>query len=727
MKQLLVHCLLFTYLAAAPLAAFEGAYSRNMHVWRGEYEHALFAEGAELDRPACFTLAGESERALEMLAGSVDSLRLGILSYRAGRYGEANDLLGGPQRNPYMESYRLMYRAVVLEAEGMHGEAARELAFLLRADISSALGTRPRKLFVETSYRAGMEPDSMIAIMEGVDRFYGASSLMLADRLLEEVRVEEAREAFLRGIEAESDTCSIRLFNGLFDRFHEQLGAFEDAELIDLAEAALSFDETSKALRVIEHMESRFPGDHRTKFLRGALLKAEKKRKGALRIYNEIFESNAPVELKKEALLESASIEYGLKRYECAAESYRLFGLYYPGDRRSSYTLDVAARIYVSMEMFDAALEMWERLRDRGAGDAISGEAALSEAALRYARGDSKTAYRILKDLLAGGDWRLEPAVLYWLHLTAETAGERSVWKRRLTEAYPSSFYSTAAEEGTSSFTFAGDESPSEAVGVVGTLEKREREFVESVRATLRPDESLYSNDAYEALVYFLERGFMEEARCCVGVLERLFGSDAVAMAALYATVRSSGLVDVGLKLLWTKSLSGMDSPVDHTLRYPVAYSSFVSREAFRNGLPDELLLAVIREESSFDRFAVSRAGALGLMQLMPRTGSWIARKIQQRSLETEDLLAPEFNIAAGAWYLRYLLNRSDNSVVAALASYNGGETRLSGWRNNFDPATKPLLAIEMIGPRETRRYVKRVLDSMTSYKMIAMRDTELR
>jgi soluble lytic murein transglycosylase len=196
-------------------------------------------------------------------------------------------------------------------------------------------------------------------------------------------------------------------------------------------------------------------------------------------------------------------------------------------------------------------------------------------------------------------------------------------------------------------------------------------------------------------------------------------------MASLYATVRSSGLVDVGLKLLWAKSLSGEDSPVDHSLRYPVAYSSFVSREAVRNRLPDELLLAVIREESSFDRFAVSRVGALGLMQLMPRTGAWIGEKIKRHGIDDGDILSPEFNIAAGAWYLRYLLDRSGNSIVAALASYNGGETRLSGWRKRFDPAEHPLLAIEMIGPRETRRYVKRVLDSMTSYRSMAMIDTE--
>ena len=57
---------------------------------------------------------------------------------------------------------------------------------------------------------------------------------------------------------------------------------------------------------------------------------------------------------------------------------------------------------------------------------------------------------------------------------------------------------------------------------------------------------------------------------------------------------------------------------------------------------------------------------------------------------------------------------------MAALASYNGGETRLSGWRRTFKPADEPALAIELIGPMETRRYVKRVLDSMTAYKTLA-------
>ena len=727
MTAIIAYCLIFTYLTAVPAEAFEGVSPRDMHVWRGEYEHALLAEGGRLDEAAYLTLAGDPDGALELFEKKADALRAGILSCLAGRFAESIALLRGEQENVYLESYRLVYLSSALSSEGRHAEAARELKRLLQMEVSPALGTGSEELLAEASYRAGIEADSMISLLGGIERFRDKPALMLADRLLYEDDEVRAREAFIRGMEAEPDTTSRRLFERLFDGLYGGIGEYHGAELADLAEAALDYGEYSGAAKVIERMESVAPGDYRARFLRGVMSEREKNRKAALGIYDEIFESDAPVSLKKRALLGSASICYDLGRRTRAAERYRLFGLYYPGDGRSSYALDMSARIYLSEELFDEAVEAWGRLRELGNGDRISREAALSEAVLLHARGHSRKAYRILKGLLAAGDWRVEPAAFYWLHETADTAEERDIWKRRLTNAHPSSFYAAAVKEGNSFFRLSADESRGDPGGVVERLERREREFVESVRTVLRPDDRLYSDEAYEALVYFLERGFIEEAKCCVGVLEQLYGSDAVAMAALYATVRSSGLVDLGLKLLWTKGLSGMESPVDHGLRYPVAYSSFVSREALKNGLPDELLLAMIREESSFDRFAVSRAGALGLMQLMPKTGSWIGRKLRRRELETEDLLTPEFNIAAGAWYMRYLLNRSGNSVVAALAYYNGGETRLSGWRKRFDPSGKPLLAIEMIGPRETRRYVKRVLDSMASYRGMAGGETENR
>jgi len=58
--------------------------------------------------------------------------------------------------------------------------------------------------------------------------------------------------------------------------------------------------------------------------------------------------------------------------------------------------------------------------------------------------------------------------------------------------------------------------------------------------------------------------------------------------------------------------------------------------------------------------------------------------------------------------------------VIAALASYNGGHGRMARWRENFRPAENPLVALELIGPRETRQYVKKVLDSYAAYAAMA-------
>ncbi|MCK4351301.1 MAG: lytic transglycosylase domain-containing protein, partial [Candidatus Krumholzibacteria bacterium] len=279
--------------------------------------------------------------------------------------------------------------------------------------------------------------------------------------------------------------------------------------------------------------------------------------------------------------------------------------------------------------------------------------------------------------------------------------------------------YALVSREGIDALKFEEDHSEQSSV-FVERLEQREREFVNLVYRDLEPRPPLLEDPTYEALDYLLGRGFIEEARACVTELADRFGSDSAAMAAIYATVRSSGLVDLGLKLLWTKGLSSDPTSGDISLRYPIAYSASVSEAAARNRLPVELIFAVIREESSFDRYAVSWAGAMGLMQLMPGTGSWIGKKIDTEGFTKDELLIPANNIAAGSWYLRYLLNRSECSIVAALASYNGGETRLSRWRKTFKPVDEPVLAIELIGPMETRRYVKRVLDSMTAYTTLA-------
>ena len=92
------------------------------------------------------------------------------------------------------------------------------------------------------------------------------------------------------------------------------------------------------------------------------------------------------------------------------------------------------------------------------------------------------------------------------------------------------------------------------------------------------------------------------------------------------------------------------------------------------------LIAGVIYTESRF-RDATSHAGAKGLMQLMPETADYIARKSGGTRFERADLATPQINIAYGTWYLRYLLDKYEGNTILTLAAYNAGEGKVDQWR----------------------------------------------
>ena len=105
-----------------------------------------------------------------------------------------------------------------------------------------------------------------------------------------------------------------------------------------------------------------------------------------------------------------------------------------------------------------------------------------------------------------------------------------------------------------------------------------------------------------------------------------------------------------------------------------------IDRESSRQDLPPALVLAVIRVESSGYNFAKSNKGALGLMQLLPTTAAYVAKKIGEPWAGPESLYDSDTNVRLGIAYLRQLVNRYDGSVHTALAAYNWGPGRISGF-----------------------------------------------
>ena len=154
----------------------------------------------------------------------------------------------------------------------------------------------------------------------------------------------------------------------------------------------------------------------------------------------------------------------------------------------------------------------------------------------------------------------------------------------------------------------------------------------------------------------------------------------------------------------------------DLELRFPVAYRDIVESAARRRNLSPAAVYALIRQESAFMPDARSPAGALGLMQLMPRTGRMVMRTANRKWRGTRQLLAPDLNVDLGTRYFQSLLEKTNGHPVLATASYNAGPHRVRKWL----PETRGVDVaawIDNIPFTETRRYVRRYLAYSTIYE----------
>jgi soluble lytic murein transglycosylase len=133
------------------------------------------------------------------------------------------------------------------------------------------------------------------------------------------------------------------------------------------------------------------------------------------------------------------------------------------------------------------------------------------------------------------------------------------------------------------------------------------------------------------------------------------------------------------------------------------------------------LVLAMTRQESAFDHTAVSSAGAMGLMQLMPATANKVAQLLHlpfSRQRLTSDVT---YNVTLGRAYLDSLVDNFSGSYVLAVAAYNAGPARVHQWiADHGDPRSAgvdPIDWIERIPYTETRNYVQRVLENLQVYR----------
>jgi soluble lytic murein transglycosylase len=183
---------------------------------------------------------------------------------------------------------------------------------------------------------------------------------------------------------------------------------------------------------------------------------------------------------------------------------------------------------------------------------------------------------------------------------------------------------------------------------------------------------------------------------------------DALLIAAEYA--RRAGLYDRAIN-----TAERTTSRHDLSLRYLAPFREQFASAAQGQGIDEEILYGIARQESRFVSDIVSSAGAVGLMQLMPATARWVAKQLLVTDYAPSRIADVNLNTQFGAFYFKYWQERLGRLPALAAAAYNAGPSRAQAWR----PATGSVegaIWVETIPFNETRDYVKRVLANTMVY-----------
>lgn len=325
-----------------------------------------------------------------------------------------------------------------------------------------------------------------------------------------------------------------------------------------------------------------------------------------------------------------------------------------------------------------------------------------------YLKGDYATAGKTFERLVSKHPGStLVPQCLYWRAKSLEAAGDPAAAReetKKLVQRYPWSFYGLLAAGGNTS-SLKPSSKPCPAV-------KEPKPELSYKDPTLSRAYELALQDMQDEATAELRKA--EPAYC--GSLK---GIKAISALYVFAGDYSrplelvSGLYQAGMN-------NGGGKVPDEALKimYPLGYWDTVTRQADIFEIDPFLVAGIIREESRYDPEAVSPAGAVGLMQLMPGTAKAVCRKLKIGYSTPQQLLSGKFNVPVGTCYLDSLYDKHKGRLVRVLAEYNAGPRPLARWTQKMHDAPDDLF-IEGIDYKETRSYVKRVLRNYFIYRKI--------
>lgn len=174
---------------------------------------------------------------------------------------------------------------------------------------------------------------------------------------------------------------------------------------------------------------------------------------------------------------------------------------------------------------------------------------------------------------------------------------------------------------------------------------------------------------------------------------------------------------------MFDRAISTADRTIaqhDFAMRYLRPFAEPLNSAAKNHSLDPALVFGLIRQESRFIADVKSVVGAQGLMQLMPATARWVAKKLGTPNYEQAQLNQVETNLEFGSFYFRTVMDNLDGNAALAAAAYNAGPGRPKQWRSTLPAKLEGAAFAETIPFHETRDYVKKVLSNSAYYGFLA-------
>ena len=427
---------------------------------------------------------------------------------------------------------------------------------------------------------------------------------------------------------------------------------------------------------------------------------------------------------KSEIVLAVARTYRTLGQDSQSLESYALFTRLYPRDPLAGNVLWHLAAEHDQQGHYHKAIALYRRVLALKKNPSRAAESLLRIGLCHYkAREYAQACSSFSRCQASYPDAAAAISCLYWKAHSCLAREDRENARKQfvaIVKMAPTNYYAYRARE---ALTLSGDTAmipPFDTIRDDGYS----RQWLDSISSTTKEIMARADSFSFEQGKKLAFAGCRQAAEYYLEPLETRYPSNLrlqYDLAIIYKTINNpTASFRVGRRLAWripVKYRSAIPLNV-HMLMYPFAFFDKVKQAAIADTVDPFLVLGIIRQESVFNPTVVSRAGAIGLMQLMPATAREVATELSEPFV-ADSLTRLAVNIRYGTHYLKKLLDQFHGNMIQAIAGYNGGPPAIMRWfeknkSKSFD------LFIEDIGYEETRGYVKRVLANYWTYRNFA-------